>query len=221
MPVSEERIRQLLDAEEPDYRAAAAEVGADGLLALSTLVQEADTYIAAAAASLVATIAADATLAEVTVPVLALAAEHDDAGVRAVAAFGASRVGAAGESIIANLLSDVDAGVRRMAFRGLAPPLSPVIAAAVRGAAAGDPAPSVRNQAVALAARNPDPALGNELIAGALDYIQARLAELRDTALLDVPSLANAVDAGGFDDVGGFVADRLVAARAALRTDLP
>ena len=216
MPVAEERIRQLLDAEEPDYLGAAAEVGAEGLPALATLVQEADVYTAAAAASLVAAIAADATFAAVTVPVLALAAAHDDAGVRAAAAFGASRVGAAAEPIIANLLGDVDAGVRRMAFRGLAPPLNPVIATAVQGAAAGDPAPSVRNKAVALAARNPDPALGNELIAGALDYCQARLTELRDTALLDVASLANAVGVGGFVDVGGVVAGRLVAASAAL-----
>lgn len=216
MPATEARIRELLDAEEPDYRAAAAEVGAAGLPILADLVQDADALIAAAAASLVAALAADPAISDVTVPVLALAAGHADPGVRAAAALGASLAGDAAVALVSNLLNDVDAGVRLIAFRGLSPPLAPAIAAAVKGLAAADAEPTVRERAVALAARNPDPALGNELIAGALDYAQARFADFRDAVLIDVPTFAGAAGVPGFADVGGAVAAQLAAARAAL-----
>lgn len=216
MPVSRERVLHLLDSEEPDYRAAAAEAGADGLAVLATLVEDPDASLAARAASLAGAIGADPSAAGATVPVLASAADHPDPGVRAAAALGASRIGAAAVSVVATCLADEDAGVRLIAFRGLSTPLDPLIAVAVKGLAAVDAEPSVRDKAAALAARNPDPALGNELVAAALDYAQARLAELRDTALLDVPDFASAVGVGGFVDAGGLVAGRLAAARAAL-----
>lgn len=216
MPVSRDDVLRLLDSEEPDYRAAALAVGVDGLEVLATLVQDADASLAARAASLVAAIAMDSAAAEQTVPVLASAAEHADPGVRAAAALGASRVGAAAVSVITACLADDDAGVRLIVFRGLSTPLDVAVAAAVRAVAAADPEPAVKEKAAAIAARSPDPALGNELLAAALDYAQARLADLREVALLDVPSFSAAFGIGGFVDAGGAVAGLLAAARAAL-----
>src|SRR5258707_15505030 len=125
MPVSEEHILQLLDAEEPDYRAAIAEVGADGFDALTSLVQNADASVAARAASLAATLAADPAIAAAAVPVLALAANHVDPGVRAAAAPGASPAGAPAVTVVTKCLADADAGGRIMAFRGRCPPPDP------------------------------------------------------------------------------------------------
>ena len=216
MPVSRDDVLALLDSEEPDYRAAAIAVGVDGLEVLATLVEDADASLAARAASLVAAIAMDSAAAQQTVPLLASAAEHADPGVRAAAALGASRVGAAAVSVITTCLADDDAGVRLIAFRGLSVPLDASVAAAVSGVAAADPEPAVKDKAAAIVARSPDPALGNELLAGALDYARARLADLREAALLDVPSFSAAFGIGGFVDLGGLVAGLLAAARAAL-----
>ncbi len=215
MPVSEARIRELLDADEPDYPSSAGEVGGDGFDALTALVQDADALIAARAASLVATLALQTDAATI-LPLLNLAADHADAGVRAAAALGASRLGAPAVALVTRCLEDADAGVRLMAMRGLSTPLDPAVAAVVKTAAAGDAEPAVRGPAITLDVRNPDPALGNELIAGAIDYALARLDELRAAILGDVAAFANAVGVPGFPDAGGIVAGRLAAARAAL-----
>src|SRR5262249_27034204 len=88
--------------------------------------------------------------------------------------------------------------------------------AAVRTLAAGDADPNVHGKATVLAARNPDPALGNELIAGAIEYAQGRLAGLRDEILGDVAAFAAAAGVPGFADAGDIVAGHLSSARAAL-----
>ena len=196
MAVTRERVLQLLDSEEPDYRAAAIEAAGDSWDVLEAMVQEADVSIAARAASLVATLAQNPALSSQAVPAIGKAAAHADANVRAVAAFAATRVGPSGDDIVTDLLEDADAGVRRLAFRGLAPPLAPPIAVAVQTLAAGDPDPGVQSAAVSLAVRLPDPALGNELIAGAIEYALRRLDELR-ALLLNVPSFAAAVGVPG------------------------
>lgn len=216
MAVTRERVLQLLDSEEPDYRAAAIEAGGDSWAVLEAMVQEADVLTAARAASLVATLAQNPALSGQAVPAIGKAAAHADANVRAVAAFAAARLGPPGDDIVKDLLEDADAGVRRLAFRGLASPVSPQIAGQVKALAAADLDPGVHEAAVALAARLPDPVLANELIAGAIQFALARLNELRAAILLDVPDFAVAVEAPGFVDVGGVVAGLLVAARAAL-----
>jgi hypothetical protein len=214
--VTRERVLQLLDSEEPDYRAATIEAAGDSWGVLEAMVQDADVSIAARAASLVATLAQNPALSNQAVPAIGKAAAHADANIRAVAAFAATRVGPAGDDIVTDLLDDADAGVRRLAFRGLAPPLAPPVAVAVQTLAAVDPDPGVHGAAVSLAVRLPDPALGNELIAGAIEYALARLNELRAAVLLNVPSFAAAVGVPAFPDVGGIVAGLLAAARAAL-----
>jgi hypothetical protein len=216
VPVSEAHILQLLDADEPDYAGAAAEVGGDGFDALTSMVQDPDPWVAARAASLVAALVVDGADPDATAAVLTLASEHDHPGVRAAAALGAARAGEAALPVVTKCLHDEDAGVRLMALRGLSPPLDPAVAAAVETASDDDAEPSVRDTAASLALRNPDPSLPNELIAEALEYVHARLAELRAAALVDLPSFALAVGVGGFGDAGGVVAGQLTAARAAL-----
>jgi hypothetical protein len=216
MTVSRERVLQLLDSEEPDYRTAAVEVGGDGWAVLEAMVQEAEVSIAARAASLVAVLAQDPAIASQAVPAIVKAAAHDDANVRAAAAFAASRVGAPADDITTALLEDEDPGVRRLALRSLAPPLAPSIAAKVQALAAADLDVSVQIKATGLAIRTPDPALANELLAAAIEYAQGRLAELRAAALLNVPSFAAKVGVPGFPDAGGVVAGLLAGARAAL-----
>jgi hypothetical protein len=221
MAVSRERVLELLDSEEPDYRAAAIKAADDSWGVLEAMVEDGDVLIAARAASLVATLAQDPALSDQAVPAIAKAAVHVDANVRAVAAFAAARVGPAGDNIVTDLLNDADPGVRRLAFRGLAPPLPPPISEAVQTLAAVDPDPGVQGAALSLAARLPDPALGNELIAGAIEYALARLNELRAAVLLNVPSFATALGVPAFPDAGGLVAASLAAVRGALDAVAP
>jgi hypothetical protein len=216
MAFTAEEILEMLDADEPRYSAIAEMVAGDGFDALTTLTQSADPWIAARAAFLLAELAGDPLLAVRALEALALAAVHPDAGVRAAAALGAGRAGKDGNDVLQKGLHDTDPGVRLIALRGAVPPLESGIAASVNIAAAGDIAPAVHELAQAIAARIPNPDLANELIASVLDYLQARLAELRALALADVASFAAAVEAPGFVDADGAVALRLTAARAAL-----
>src|SRR5215510_12073477 len=99
MAATRARLLQLLDAEEPDYGAAAAEAGLDSFDVLGGMVQEADAWVAAVAASLAAHLSADPAASADVTPVLQLASNHADAGVRAAAALGASRVGPAASGV--------------------------------------------------------------------------------------------------------------------------
>ena len=165
---------------------------------------------------MLAELAGDPVLATQALAALTLAADHPDAGVRAAAALGAGRAGKDGHNVLQKGLHDADPGVRLIALRGAVPPLESVLAASVNLAAAGDVAPAVQDLAQAIAARIPDASLANELIASVLDYLQARLAELRGLALGNVASFAVAAEVPGFADPGGLVAVRLTAARVAL-----
>jgi hypothetical protein len=216
MAFTADQILDLLDADEPAYGLAAATVLGDGFDALAELVQAPDPWTAARAASLLAALAADPALAPGAVAGLALGAAHPDARVRAAAALGAGRAGADGRDVLDKGLKDADAGVRLIALRGAKPPLEPSVVAAIHVAAAGDLAAAVRDAAQAIADRIPDPSLGNELLAAVIDYLQARLAELRALALGDVAAFAAAAEALGFADLDGTVALRLGAARAGL-----
>ncbi|MFT3924532.1 MAG: hypothetical protein QM778_18480 [Myxococcales bacterium] len=216
MAISRARVLELLDSEEPDYRGAAAEVGSAGLPVLEAMVQEDDVRVAAPAASLVATLARDPAVAPQTLQAITFAASHASPDVRACAALAAGRAGDGATSVVAQLLEDLDAGVRGIALRALAPPLHPVLADHVEELATNDPDPGVQHSAAALALRNPDPALGNEIVAEVVEYIHARLTELRNVALGDLPSFLGAVEMPAFQDVGGSVAMLLTNARASL-----
>lgn len=216
MPVTRESVLELVSGEEPDYAAIAASIGAEGLVVLATMVLEADELVAARATSIVATMAGDPLLALATVPALAAAAAHSSPNVRTVAALGASRAGSAALEVIKTCLQDTDPCVRYMAFRGLSPPLEPSVAALVDNIAATDSNPTVRDHALALAERNPNPSLGNELLAQAIEYAHTRLTEFRGDALGDVASFATAAGVPGFVDAGGAVAAFLLDARSAL-----
>lgn len=216
MAIDRETVLQLLDSEEPDYPAAALQAGADSWATLEDMVEEDDVSVASRAASLVATLAQDAALAQQALPALQKAAAHVNANVRAVAAYAASRVGPPANDIVTTLLEDPDGGVRRLAFRGLAPPVAASVAVVVQGLAAADLDAGVHDAAVALAERLPDLTLGNELLAGAIEFAFRRLTELRAAILEDVAAFAEAVGIPGFDDIDASVAARLTAARAAL-----
>ena len=216
MAIDRERVLQLLDSEEPDYRAAALEAGADSWDTLEEMVGEDDVAVAARAASLVATLAQQSALASQSLPALQQAAAHASASVRAVAALAAARVGPAADALVSTLLEDPDPGVRRLAFRGLAPPLAGPIVLAVQGLAAAETVAGVRDAAVALAERLPDLTLGNELLAGAIEFVHRRLTELRAAVLGSLADFATALGLPDFPDGAGEVAALLAAARAAL-----
>src|SRR5205814_7621503 len=106
MAVTRERVVQLLDSEEPDYRAASIEAAGDSWDVLEAMVQEANVSIAARAASLVATLAQNPAFSNQALPAIGQAAAHADANVRAIAAFAASRMGPAGDDVVNDLLED-------------------------------------------------------------------------------------------------------------------
>lgn len=216
MAITRDALLDLVAADEPDYAAAAGAVGNDGLPVLAAMVGEADPRVASRAASIAAAIAGDPARVGAVVPLLASAAAHADPGVRAAAAVGASRAGAAAADVTEICLNDADPGVRALAFRGLATPLPPKIAAKVAAIAEDDPDPVVQDKALGLAARTPDASLGNELLALAIEYANNRLTAFRLAALGDVSDFAAAAGAPGFVDAGGAVAGLLAAARAAL-----
>jgi len=216
MALDREQVLLLLDSEEPDYPAAALQAGADSWDTLEAMVQEGDIAVAARAASLVATLAQDGALAEQAMPAIEKAAAHADPSVRAVAAFAAARLGAPADEVVAALMEDDDPGVRRLAFRGVAPPVSTPVAAAVQGRVDVDLDAGVHDAAVALMARLPDLTLVQSLLAGALEFAHRRLTELRAAVLGEVAAFAAALGLPAFDDVDGSVAAQLAAARAAL-----
>ncbi len=115
MTVTMQDVRSALDPEEPDY-AAAAELGAEALPHLKTLVQGDDAMLASKAASLAAFIggagAAD---------VLGAAAAHTEPPVRAVAAYGAQMLPQdVAEPIVLQLLDDDEPSVSKRAVKSAA-----------------------------------------------------------------------------------------------------
>jgi hypothetical protein len=216
MAYSVKRLLELLEADEPCYATVAVMVAGDAFEALAMLVESVESWDAARAASLLAELAKTPAYTQQALDALAVAAVHADAGVRAAAALGAGQAGTPGRDLLKKALDDADAGVRYIALRGVTPPLDAGFSADVNLAAASDVAPAVRAIAQAIAARIPNPDLPTELLATVLDYLQARLAELRALALEDVTSFAVAVELPGFADPAGIVAAKLTASRAAL-----
>jgi HEAT repeat protein len=112
MPLTLEKVRDELEAEEPDYVRLAA-LGPDALPHLLTLVQEAHENISAKAAYLASLIAS-----EQSVAVLAEAAKSPIDTVRIAAASGLRNIEpAAASPILDTILGDADVGVRKAALR--------------------------------------------------------------------------------------------------------
>jgi hypothetical protein len=116
---NEAQVRKYLDPEEPDYKAAAAALGAEALPVLESLVREAEPLLASKAAYL-ASLIPD----EQATRVLEQAARSDHATVRVAAAAGLQKRADVPSDLAGELLSDPDAGVRKVAAkaaRGRAP----------------------------------------------------------------------------------------------------
>ena len=112
MATTEARVRKYLDPEEPNYSAAAAELGPEALPILEALVQGADPLLASKAAYL-ASLIPDAEADRV----IERAARSEHATVRIAAAAGLRSRPEAEAGTAEELLDDPDAGVRKVAAR--------------------------------------------------------------------------------------------------------
>jgi HEAT repeat protein len=108
--VSMEDVRRAIDPEEPDYRGAAASLGREALPHLAELAEHADPMTASKAVSLAGLIGGDE-----AVGIVSRAAQDDRPELRVVAAAAAGRMGSPGDELVAELMQDSDAGVRKYA----------------------------------------------------------------------------------------------------------
>jgi HEAT repeat protein len=119
MPVTMEQVLNHLDREEPDYRRA-AQLGPEALPHLRVLLQGDDVARATKAASLAGIIAASD-----SVDVLELAAADTRPTVRVAAAAATSHLEPPeANRVLAALVADTDAGVRKVALRSMRAPTS-------------------------------------------------------------------------------------------------
>lgn len=113
MAVTIEEVRDLLNAEEPDYPRLAALFGQEALPHLDAMIAGADVGLAAKAASLAGVIGGEGSMA-----VLDHAAQHEHRVVRVAAAAATRHVDSSvGAPVLLRLLDDDDAGVRRVAMK--------------------------------------------------------------------------------------------------------
>jgi hypothetical protein len=108
-----EQVINQLDREEPQY-GQAAQLGAEALPHLLTLVQLGNPGLAAKAASLAGLIDTPE-----SVDVLAIAARHSEPVVRVAAAASAKHLTNLPTSLAMDLLDDSDAGVRKWGLKAL------------------------------------------------------------------------------------------------------
>lgn len=127
MAVTLRRVQALLDPEEPDYAAAAAELGAEALPHLETLIEGDDPGLAAKAASLAGFIGGPG-----ATEVLAKAAQSEDPRVRVAAAGAARQLPARQASaVLTPLVEDDDLGVQITAFKSVPENPTPELQAAM------------------------------------------------------------------------------------------
>lgn len=113
MAVTIDQVRDLLDAEEPDYQRIAAVLGQEALPHLDTMIGGSDVGLAAKAASLAGLIGGEGSL-----PILDRAAQHENRVVRVAAAAATRHAGpSTATPVLLRLLDDDDAGVRRVAMK--------------------------------------------------------------------------------------------------------
>ena len=142
MAVTNEQVRAVLDLDEPDYEEAAAQLGPDALPLLHRFVEGGDPNRASKAAYLAGRIGDPG-----AVPILELAADSTDPGVRAAAASGARHIGTAAESVLLTLLDDDDPAVRKTALRASPPQPSEELLAKLQVLREVEPEPMVREVA--------------------------------------------------------------------------
>jgi hypothetical protein len=110
MAVTMQKVRSVLDPEEPDY-ARAAELGPDALPHLEALVNSGDSMLASKATYAASLIKDDRSEA-----IVRTAAGSADAAVRVAAASAARNIPASGSStVLMELVADPDPGVRKVA----------------------------------------------------------------------------------------------------------
>src|ERR671915_656191 len=113
MPVTMEQVINQLDREEPLY-GQAAQLGAEALPHLITLIQGENLGLAAKAASLAGLINASQ-----SADVLEIAAQHPEPVVRVAAAASAKNLASVPTTLAMELLNDSDAGVRKWTLKTL------------------------------------------------------------------------------------------------------
>lgn len=148
MAVTNERVRAILDLDEPDYDAAAAELGSEALPILRRFVEGGDANRAAKAAYLAGLIGDPA-----AADILEFAATSADPGVRAAAASGAGHLGTKAESVLMTLVDDADPAVRKVALRAVPAQPGKELLAKVRVLRDAEPEPMVRELAAELVER--------------------------------------------------------------------
>lgn len=151
MPVTNEQVRAILDLDEPDYDAAAAQLGPEALPMLQRFVEGANPNRAAKAAYLAGRIG-DPSAA----PILEFAATSPEPSVRAAAASGAQFIGEAAESVLLALLDDDNPAVRKTALNAVPPQPGEELLSKISVLRDAEPEPMVRD----LAARIVDEASG-------------------------------------------------------------
>jgi HEAT repeat protein len=140
MPVTMEQVLDHLDREEPDYDDAAALLGVEALPHLATLLQGDDLARATKAASLAGAISS----AE-SVGLLQMAATNPRPTVRVAAAAATSQLAPPEASqVLAVLLEDADAGVRKVALRAVQADVTPDVRTKIEDMATSDPSSSLR-----------------------------------------------------------------------------
>jgi len=151
MTVSMTDVRRALDPDEVDYPAAAA-LGEEALPHLRTLVETGDPGIAAKAAYLAGLINGSHSES-----IVALAASHDDARVRASAASAASHLdNEATDRVLTDLVLDQDAGVQKLALNSVPAQPSQNLRSQVQRVSESAPHPLLRQKASDVLASSPD-----------------------------------------------------------------
>lgn len=141
MAVTMEQVVNQLDRDEPEY-GQAAQLGAEALPHLITLVQVGNSDLAAKAASLAGIIDAPE-----SVDVLEIAARHPEPVVRVAAAASAKHLTNLPTSLAMDLLNDSDAGVRKWGLKALEAHRPAGIKTRVEDIVANDPDAGLRERA--------------------------------------------------------------------------
>ena len=124
MAVTMKDVRAALDPEEPDYEKA-AKLGREALPHLKVLVSTDDNPLLASKATFLASLIKDTKSAEI----VERAARSNDPTVRVAAATAASNLPVAGASaVLHELITDPDAGVRKVARKAVPTKPSPKLA---------------------------------------------------------------------------------------------
>ena len=151
MPISMTDVRRALDPDEVDYAAAAA-LGEEALPHLRALVETGDPGIAAKAAYLAGLINDSGSES-----IVALAATHGDARVRASAASAASHLDdEATERVLTDLVLDDDPGVQKLALSSVPAQPSQNLRSQVQRVSESAPHPLLRQKASDVLASSPD-----------------------------------------------------------------